>query len=86
MAAIQPWLDGIYKLALNRKCFGVAFVEGEDVTLEGPMIHEDLVDKGLDKRVWKKGIYDETDQTINGSTRKVKILCPVNPEDEKRFI
>ena len=49
MAALQPWLDGNYKYVWNEKVLGFAFVEGEDVTLEGPTVHKDHVEKSLEE-------------------------------------
>jgi len=86
MEALQPWLDGNYKLVWKGKVSFVAAVEGEDVTLEGTTIEEDHVEKGFNKRIWKNGIFGETDEKICKSTGKshyvVKIENPAKPEDQ----
>jgi len=86
MAASQPWLDGNYKLVWNEKFYYVATVEGEDATLEGPVIQEGHVEKGLNKQIWKNGIYGEADEKICEATGKshfvLKIDNPARPEDQ----
>eukprot|EP00092_Neocalanus_flemingeri_P009390 GFUD01010104.1.p1 GENE.GFUD01010104.1~~GFUD01010104.1.p1 ORF type:complete len:351 (+),score=105.54 GFUD01010104.1:41-1093(+) len=86
MAALQTWLDGKYKITWNGKIYGIASVDGEDATLEGPEFPEDHEEKGINKRKLKMGNFEETDQQIYDATGKrnyeVKIINNGNPEDE----
>ena len=84
MSATQTHLDGNYKIVFGGRVCYIASLKGENVTLDN--LDDDDIEKRLEKRIVKNGVFKETDQKIADLTGKqnyeVHIFYPLNIKDE----